>query len=326
VKAAAAAGAAVIVLFFAAAGAQQAQVAGACTTTTTTDQTGAPGAPPPPRGHYGMRALAALWVSVGGPTGDANGDGYPEPLESAAIATAESGGDPNIRNGIGATGLWQIYNGPGTDPALRDPVLNARAAVAKFEDAQRTEGDGWVRWTTYTGADTPNHERTFLRYLKGAPAVSPTQDVADIVGDAACAPSPALGGSPGTATAGQVAGNANVVLQPGVTLDRIDPRILGLLAWIGRDHKIIVTALRNGGHVAGSNHYSGRAVDVGMVDSHGCFDYTAADSCGQLAIAVAALPAAQRPTEILACFDPDGPGPAQARADHCDHLHLGIDA
>jgi hypothetical protein len=31
------------------------------------------------------------------------------------------------------------------------------------------------------------------------------------------------------------------------------------------------------------------------------------------------------PTELIYCFDVDGPGPAFARSDHCDHVHAGYD-
>jgi hypothetical protein len=31
------------------------------------------------------------------------------------------------------------------------------------------------------------------------------------------------------------------------------------------------------------------------------------------------------PTELIYCFDVDGPGPAFARSDHRDHVHVGYD-
>lgn len=69
----------------------------------------------------------------------------------AAIAQAESSGDPSRVNSIGATGLWQI-NQPvwvkqhptWTQAALKNPVFNARAAKTVF-DVQ-----GYSAWETYT--------------------------------------------------------------------------------------------------------------------------------------------------------------------------------
>jgi hypothetical protein len=35
-----------------------------------------------------------------------------------------------------------------------------------------------------------------------------------------------------------------------------------------------------------------------------------------------------RSTELIYCWDPDGPSDPRgfARADHCDHVHVGFDA
>jgi hypothetical protein len=100
----------------------------------------------------------ALWIQAGGSRATAN--------IAAAIAMAESGGESTARNSIGATGLWQIYNGPNTSLALKDPVANARAAVAKWKAA-----GGFSPWTTFTGADTgpggSRGPRTFLNFLGG---------------------------------------------------------------------------------------------------------------------------------------------------------------
>jgi hypothetical protein len=91
-------------------------------------------------------SLAKLWIQAGGSPGLAN--------TMAAIAMAESGGDPNSvqKNQPYATtgwGLWQITPGNsvpsiGTDQQLLDPLTNAKAAVAK----EKSQGLG--AWTTYT--------------------------------------------------------------------------------------------------------------------------------------------------------------------------------
>ena len=44
-----------------------------------------------------------------------------------------------------------------------------------------------------------------------------------------------------------------------------------------------------------------------------------------VAITLSQLPAPAMPTELIYCFDVDGPGPAVSRSDHCDHVHAGYD-
>jgi membrane-bound lytic murein transglycosylase B len=110
----------------------------------------------------------------------------------------------------------------------------------------------------------------------------------------------------------------------------IDPRIVGLLGAITQSHRVTITALRSDhskytteGNV--SNHYFGRAMDIGAVDGVSCTDTARSAPCAQLATTLSRLPAPAMPTELIYCFDVDGPGPAFARADHCDHVHAGYD-
>jgi hypothetical protein len=102
-------------------------------------------------GKYGKGALEALWVQAGGDPSVAN--------IAAAIALAESGGNPAAHNRSGASGLWQILGNPFPGNAF-DPATNARMAVAKWRAAH-----GFTPWTTYTGADTPGHAKTYQQYL-----------------------------------------------------------------------------------------------------------------------------------------------------------------
>lgn len=100
--------------------------------------------------------LMQLWIDAGGSRETAD--------VASAIALAESGGRADARNSIGATGLWQIYNGPNTSITLKEPTSNARAAVAKWKAAK-----GFTPWTVYTGADTgpgggPG-PKTYTKYL-----------------------------------------------------------------------------------------------------------------------------------------------------------------
>jgi hypothetical protein len=115
------------------------------------------------------------------------------------------------------------------------------------------------------------------------------------------------------------------------TPGRIDPRIIGLIGAITQQHTITLSALRSdhsmlttSGNV--SNHYFGRAMDIAMVDGVPCTDVEPSAPCGTLGRTLAFLPPPSHPTELIYCFDLDGPsGPAFAAADHCDHLHVGFD-
>jgi hypothetical protein len=96
--------------------------------------------------------------------------GFPDPALAAAVAMAESGGNPNAYGDAqygGSYGLWQI-NLPAhpqyqSDPSvLYDPTTNAKAAYAIS-----SAGTNWNPWTTFrTGA--------YLQYYKpsGPPPVS----------------------------------------------------------------------------------------------------------------------------------------------------------
>jgi len=115
-----------------------------------------------------------------------------------------------------------------------------------------------------------------------------------------------------------------------LTSGAIDPRIVGLIGAITQDHQLTISALRSDhsqytveGNV--SNHYFGRAMDIAAVDGVACTDTDPAAPCAELARTLAYLPAPAHPTELIYCFDVDGPGPAFARSDHCDHVHAGYD-
>lgn len=81
-------------------------------------------------------------------------------VNAAAIAEAESGGNPDaVNQSSGATGLWQILPSAhpqyaGTD--LKDPGVNAKAA---YEISNH--GRNWSPWVTYTSG-------TYRQYLPQA--------------------------------------------------------------------------------------------------------------------------------------------------------------
>jgi transglycosylase-like protein with SLT domain len=115
-----------------------------------------------------------------------------------------------------------------------------------------------------------------------------------------------------------------------LTSGAIDPRIVGLIGAITQEHQLTISSLRSDhsqytveGNI--SNHYYGRAMDIAAVDGVACTDTAADAPCAELASTLAYLPAPAHPTELIYCFDVDGPGPAFARGDHCDHVHAGYD-
>src|SRR5438309_180946 len=89
-------------------------------------------------GTYSYSQLMQLWVAAGGSKALA-------PV-MAAIAMAESGGNPHAYNASGASGLWQILGAVRSSDQGRlfSPTVNAREAVLKF----RSQGLG--AWETYT--------------------------------------------------------------------------------------------------------------------------------------------------------------------------------
>ena len=104
-----------------------------------------------------------------------------------------------------------------------------------------------------------------------------------------------------------------------------------VFAAIGTRHSIVITALKSDhstytvdGMV--SNHSAGRAMDIGAVDGEVCRG-TRTGRCADLVRELAATSGPLRSTELIYCWDPDGPGDPRgfARADHCDHIHVGFD-
>lgn len=77
--------------------------------------------------------------------------GFPDPALAAAIAMAESGGDPFARNLTAreqSYGLWQVnvLAHPEYHPLeLGDPLTNAQAAYAISQ-----RGTNWTPWSAYT--------------------------------------------------------------------------------------------------------------------------------------------------------------------------------
>jgi hypothetical protein len=136
-------------------------------------------------------------------------------------------------------------------------------------------------------------------------------------------------------TVGQVLREPRIVLTPIQRADLrgglIDPRVVSILATVAAQHTIVITALRSDpstktvdGNL--SNHAAGRAFDIGAVDGERCRG-TRTGRCADLVCELAAMHGTLRSTELIYCWDPDVPADARgfARADHCDHIHVGWD-
>jgi hypothetical protein len=215
-------------------------------------------------GTYSHSDLEKLWVSAGGASGKAN--------IMAAIAQAESGGDPNVRNPSGASGLWQIL-GQVIGGNIFDPVINARNAIAKSNN-----GVTLSPWVVYqTGA--------YKQFLSGGGG-GLLGAIGDLLGgglDALLGKLPGAGDLPDW-----LKGTGKYILDKvtGWIKDKVGglfagsgaqggfpgkggkfpagPHAQDLLNAVGLAQRdgLTITATTNGQHAANSWHYAGRAFDA----------------------------------------------------------------
>ena len=255
---------------------------------------------------------------------------------------------PGTVNAAGATGpmqflgsTWRAGTPPMTVPAIGPPTSSTSEGYAADGDGDGL-ADVWDPLDAIAGAARllrangapADYERALLAYNHADWYVREVLEIATgYRGLAPKSPSVAIGSPDGSVAV--VLGNPRIQLTGIQRVDLasglIDPRVVALLAWLGRSHALVVTALRsdhslytNEGNV--SNHAFGRAVDIGAVDGEPC---TGAryGACGRLAVAIAGIFGPLHSTELIYCFDPDGPlsTDAFARADHCDHIHVGYE-
>lgn len=119
--------------------------------------------------HYGYDQLKELWIKAGGRKEVAG--------LAAAIALAESGGDPNAqhRNSDGSIdrGLWQINSVHGAQ-STTDVTANVKAAISISNN-----GKTFRPWTTYqSGAYT----KFLSGHLEDVPKIGDVPDSTSISG------------------------------------------------------------------------------------------------------------------------------------------------
>ena len=217
---------------------------------------------------------------------------------------------------VGSPSTWDQYGVDGDGDGHRDPYDPADAipAAARYLRASGAPADYHAAIYAYNHADWYVAEVLAKadEYRATAPATAPS------------------------ASAPAILDNPRITLTPiqraDVRSGTLDPRLLATLEQIGRRHSVVVTALKSdhptytaGGNV--SNHAAGRAMDIGAVDGEVCRG-TRTGKCADLVRELAAVSGPMRSTELIYCWDPDGPGDPRgfARADHCDHIHVGWDA
>ena len=216
---------------------------------------------------------------------------------------------------VGATSTWDRYGVDGNDDGRTSPYDPADAipAAARYLRASGAPRDYRAALFAYNHADW---------YVAEVLAKAAAYRGAPDGGDAGPAIDPA--------TLRAILDNPRIVLttiqQADLRAGGIDPRLTSALAWIGRHHSVVITALR-ADHHPGTNHEAGRAIDIGAVDGEICRG-TRVGHCGDLVRELAAVDGSLRSTELIYCWDPDGPADPRgfARADHCDHIHWGMDA
>jgi Transglycosylase SLT domain len=217
----------------------------------------------------------------------------------------------NVSNGPPST--WESYGVDGDGDGRRSPYDPADAipAAARYLRAAGAPGDYRAALFAY------NHADWYVAQVlaKAADYRGSPRSGSELVID--------------TADVRELLRNSRVVLTPIQRTDLlaggIDPRLIATLAAIGRRHTVVITALR-ADHYPGTNHEAGRAMDIGAVDGQLC-DGRRTGPCARLVHEFAAVEGEQRSTELIYCWDPDGPADARgfARTDHCDHVHVGWD-
>jgi Transglycosylase SLT domain len=254
-----------------------------------------------------------------------------DPWVLAAIGSIETdhgrSAAPGVRSGVNAYGC------------CAGPMQFSLVGSPSTWDRYGVDGDGDGRRSPYDPTDAIPAAARYLR-AAGAPADYRAAlfaynhadwYVAQVLAKAAVyRGAPRSGALPvDPATVRELLRNPRILLTPLQRADLlaggIDPRLVATLTAIGRRHSVVITALQSD-HYPGTNHEAGRAMDIGAVDGEVC-DGRRRGACAQLVRELAGVESEMRSTELIYCWDPDGPEDPRgfARADHCDHIHWGLD-
>ncbi len=214
---------------------------------------------------------------------------------------------------VGSPSTWDSYGVDGNNDGRKSPYDPADAipAAARYLRASGAPADYRRAIFAYNHADwyvadVLAQAETYRGASTGASTTSPAE----------------------RATVDELLESRRLIFTPGQRADLraggLDARLLSTLAWIGQRHSIIVTALR-ADRSPGTNHEAGRAVDIGAVDGEICRGGRQG-SCAELVRELAAVTGPTCSTELIYCWDPDPADPGMFdRADHCDHIHWGMD-
>jgi hypothetical protein len=252
----------------------------------------------------------------------------------AAVARMESnfgkGMSKEQLHSVGPLGItedhWKQYavDGDGDGKISHESPADSAATLARMI---------WAAGDLRAGLFEHNHAEWYVEaVMQDAESMAGSCQVKTVAYSVAL-PGPAIGGGVNTPINWANVELSNQLEMVDIKSGAIDPRILNILGAISQDHEITISALRSdhpkyasSGNV--SNHYYGRAMDIAAIDGVSCTDVSPDGPCGTIARQLGALPAGQEPTELIYCFDPDGPANPNgfAQADHCNHVHVGFDA
>jgi hypothetical protein len=245
------------------------------------------------------------------------------------------GVDPWVLAGIGSvesrhgrSHALGVHSGVNAYGCCAGPMQFSVVGASSTWDAYGVDGDGDGRRSPYDPADAIPAAARYLR-ASGAPenyrAALFAYNHADwyvaaVLAQASLYRGALPGGGAGPAidpaTLRGILANPRIVLtliqQADLRAGGIDSRLISTLSWIGRHHTVVITALR-ADHHPGTNHEAGRAMDIGAVDGEICRG-TRTGRCAGLVRELASIKGPLRSTELIYCWDPDGPGDPRLRA------------
>lgn len=205
-------------------------------------------------GIYSQKEMEDLWVQAGGPEG--------QKKIAGAVGMAESRGNSQVVNSIGAGGLWQIHP---PEPGYLNPLTNARIAVRKWRES------GWKPWEAYTGPDGVGDDgpwrqfigKNWIEKIVGA-VTDPLQFARELIGKLPDFDLPdwmsGLGSWLTSKAKSVITDKAKSVFGGGGSMGNDSPTWNAIRKIIA-DTGNVITSTTGGKHAPNSWHYKGRAWD-----------------------------------------------------------------